>query len=203
MTSAVVFLSGVFMDKTILGILIGSLTTLLGMALTSLFNHLTKRKELRHNEHLKELELKDRAKERKFKVEEKMIEKAFDALAEGWHLWNQTGIRLKVYEEAVKAGGLERAQGDAHRDVENILISMDQWFARSEFFLPRRVRNSCREMHQLLLHDFIGVIPREIPETTLHKLNEAGKNVRSALESILEDYHPFYKMVPSRPERHT
>jgi hypothetical protein len=188
------------MDATLLGIIIPQVVALLIVGLTFLFNYLNKTREFEHNEQLKKVEVEQREKERRFRVEEKMIDRAFDALAEGWHLWNQTGIRLKVYEEAGK-GGLERGQGDAHRDVESILISMDQWFPRSEFFLPRRVRNSCREMHQLLLHDFIGVIPREIPATTLQKLNEAGKNLGAALESILEEYHPFYNTGSVRPER--
>lgn len=84
MTNIILFLLGVYMDKTILGILIGSLTTLVGVGLTSFFNYKTKMRELKHNEHLKELELKDREKERKFKIEEKMIEKSIQAHVEAY-----------------------------------------------------------------------------------------------------------------------
>jgi hypothetical protein len=66
------------MDKTLLTVIIPQVVALLIVGLTFLFDHLNKNREFKHNEHLKKLELEQMEKERKFKVEEKMIEKSID-----------------------------------------------------------------------------------------------------------------------------
>jgi len=192
MTSAVLFLLGVFMDKTILGILIGSFTTLLGVALSSLFNHLTKRKELRHNEYLKELELKDRAKERKFKVEEKMIEKSIEAHKNAWGLVLQL---LGLIDEWVEVGEDQPIPPLLQNELHSLLGQLRDFNLQEGFFLEKRIRQQIEGITLLVIHKVTPGREPELSGTLISKeIIKTTEWLRVALEAILKEYNPLYDL---------
>jgi hypothetical protein len=187
------FFIGEFMDKTLLGIFIGSGTTLLGVGLTSLFNYLTKRKELKHNEHLKELDLKDREKERKFKIEEKMIEHCIESLQGLFNFLRRIGSELVLFEQLDKKHldseeGRERCQ----KRIKDILFEVEKWLELNSIFLPGEIKNEFESLLSLLQQEFIGCIPPDVHDTIWKKLNEQLAKTSKSIEQILKEYNPFY-----------
>ena len=160
--------------SAVIGAAIGIVSFLLGQFVQYLMQSAVKRKEM------------------KLRIEEKMMDRAFNSMAEGWHLLNQTANCLEVYQAAVEAGGIERAQEKRHDDVMESVRRIEDWFARCEFFLPKQVRSCCREMHQELILNFAGAVPHDIPESVRRTLVDSLNTVRGLMEDIQKEYHPFY-----------
>jgi|GEM_PF-5523382 len=190
------------MDKTILGILIGSFTTLLGVALSSLFNHLTKRKELRHNEYLKELELKDRAKERKFKVEEKMIEKSIEAHMEAFsQLVKIFGLVNEYYSAD---GALYFPSEEKRKELFDLLIKLDSWRSSKGFFLEKNIRERIGLVVRLAERALRPGTKPDHPKMDIwRQLWSTIQGLIGALETILKEYNPLYDLNIKFPELET
>ena len=186
------------MDKTILGILIGSFTTLLGVALSSLFNHLTKRKELRHNEYLKELELKDRAKERKFKVEEKMIERSVEAHIEAFgRVIEIFGIVNWFY----RANGTLKMPEEREKHLRNLFRQLQEWNNSKGLFLEKTIHEQIGFVTNIAPLALAGS-PRTKKEKLdiWTQLDRAIEGLLKALEMVFKEYNPLYDMNIKLPE---
>jgi hypothetical protein len=192
------FFIGGFMDKTLLGIFIGSGTTLLGVGLTSLFNYLTKRKELKHNEHLKELDLKDREKERKFKVEEKMIEKSIEAHMEAY---NRLDRVFDYVNSFYTADGRLVMPDEKRTELYDMLLEFGDWKSSNGFLLERKVCDQLGTAVGLARRVLKNGAKLSLPQMDIWKETwKAVHELRTALESISKEYNPLYDLNIKPPE---
>jgi hypothetical protein len=186
------------MDKTLVGIIIGSCATLLGVALTSLFNYLIKRKELKHNEYLKEIELRDREKERKFKVEEKMIEKSIEAHKGAW----SRVLRMNGFVNQYVGGGEDRqVPEDVWDKFYQLLVEVRDWNDSEGLFMEKRVRRQLDLVVVLGLQELRpGKKPYHPDMDIFMQMTRAITVLRNALETIMKEYNPLYDLDIELPE---
>ena len=185
------------MNNTILGIIIGSLTTLLGVGLSSLFNYLTKRKELRHNEYLKELELKDREKERKFKVEEKMIERSIKAHTEAF---SQLVRIFELVNEYYTGEGTLEMPTEKSEELSKLIVALDDWRSSKGFFLEKTIRQQIGLVAHLVTLSLRSSTMRHPILDPWHQTYRTIKGLLDALENISKQYNPLYDLNIKLPE---
>jgi hypothetical protein len=165
--------------------------------LSSLFNYLTKRKELRHNEYLKDLELKDKERERKFKIEEKMIDKSIDA-------------HIEAFSQIIRIFGLVKAYykekslimtPEKKKELWGLISSLHAWRCNKGFLLEKTLREQIGEVVKVG-----GDI--EKAETDYKDFNnelweilwETTQRLIGALEAIQKEYNPLYDLNIKLPE---
>lgn len=186
------------MDKTLLGIIIGSCATLLGVALTSLFNYLIKRKELTHNEYLKEIELRDREKERKFKVEEKMIEKSIETHLEAF---NRLVRIFGVVNQYYTADGTLEIPAENRKEIFDLLEELDDWRRSKGFFLEKTIRQQIGFVANLAQRVMNPRFKPVHPKMDIwEQLYRTIKGLIGALEIILKEYNPLYDLNIKLPK---
>jgi hypothetical protein len=172
------------MDKTLVGIIIGSCATLLGVALTSLFNYL-----------IKTIELRDREKERKFKIEEKMIERSISSLIELFIRLGQMNILFLEFQISDKKhADIEEWRQEEQKKIAQALKETEKWFAVNGFHLPKEITDECKHLFDEVAHEFAEVIPYEMNEEVWKKLHQRIIQIKTAVEEIMKEYNPFYNM---------
>ena len=180
------------MDKTLFVIIIPQIVALLIVGLTFLFNHLNKNRELKHDEHLKKLELEQREKERKFIVEQKMIEKSIEAHQNAWGLV----LRLLGLVDEYLGIGKDRPIPDcAQRELYKLLKELGDFNLSEGFFLEKRIRQQIEGITLVLIHKLTPGEKPDLSGTAISKeILKTAEWLLTALEAILKEYNPLYDL---------
>ena len=179
--------------------LFGAGVTLVAVWLKSYFESRNKKIELEHDKSLKELELRDREKERKFKVEEKIIEKSIEMHIQA-HI-KMMEIFLIVNQYYVSSGILVIPDGEKER-FKTLLSGLQSWMNLNKLFLNKKISERMSEViywASMALSRNIEPPPRaDIWKNTY----ETIKGIQNALEAIFKEYNPFYDLdvkIPKLP----
>jgi hypothetical protein len=186
------FILGVFMDKTLLPIIIPQGVALLIVFLNFLFNHLNKNKEFKHNEHLKKLELEQREKERKFKVEEKMIEKSIEAHMEAF---DQIINIFRLVNRSYAGEGTLVMSNEEEKNLSELFTKLNEWQRTKGFFLEKTIREQIGRVVDLGGRALGSPSKTHKPKMDiLYQLWTATNGLVDALETILKEYNPLYDL---------
>jgi hypothetical protein len=186
------------MDKTLLPIIIPQGVALLIVFLNFLFNYLNKNKEFKHNEHLKKLELEQREKERKFKVEEKMIEKSIEAHKGAW----SRVLRMNGFVNQYVGAAEDREIPESVRDkFYDLVVEVRDWNDSEGLFMEKRVRRQLDYVVVLALQELRpGRKPYHPNMDIFSEMTRAIQGLRKALETIMNRYNPLYDLDIELPE---
>lgn len=170
-------------DSIILSIIFGS-GALVGVIVSLVGNYF-----------LKKLELKDREKERKFKIEEKMIERSIGSLIELFNFLGPMDILFLKFQTADKKhADIEGWRQKRQEKIMQALEETEKWFAVNGFYLPKEITDKCRHFFYEVAHEFAGVIPHEMNEEVWIKLHQRIIQIKTAVEEIMKEYNPFYNI---------
>lgn len=167
------------MNYTILSIVFGS-GTLVGVIATLIGNYF-----------LKKLELKDRERERKFKVEEKMIERSIEAHMEAF---DQIRKIFRLVNRNYAGEGTLVMSKEEEKELSELFTKLNEWRTKG-FFLEKTIRKQIDRVIDL------GGRALESPSKThkpkmdiLHQLWTTTNGLVDAFEIILKEYNPLYDL---------
>jgi hypothetical protein len=186
------------MDKELLLVIIPQIVALLIVGLNFLFNYLSKNKEFKHNEYLKKLELEQREKERKFKIEEKMIEKSIETHLEAF---NRLVRIFGIVNQYYTADGTLEIQAENRKEIFDLLKELDDWRRSKGFFLEKTIRQQIGFVASLAQRAMSpGFKPVHPKMDIWEQLYRTIKGLIEALEIILKEYNPLYDLNIKLPE---
>ncbi|MGB8658415.1 MAG: hypothetical protein WCE90_11645 [Candidatus Zixiibacteriota bacterium] len=167
-------------DPIMLSIIFGS-GTLVGVVVTFAGNYFLKR-----------LELKDREKERKFKVEEKMIERSIEAHMEAL---DQITKIFSLVNRIYAGDGTLVMSNEEEKELSEFFRKLNEWLRTKGFFLEKTIREQIGRVIDLGGRALGSPSQTHKPKMDiLYQLWTTTHGLVDALETILKEYNPLYDL---------
>lgn len=143
-----------------------------------------RRSDLQHSEKLKQLEIQEAARERKFHLQLKVSEQALEVLLQSYHLTHEVNRVFACTGPDLDANQKE----DLYKRIMNARI----YWEKNLFYLPTAVRNHVYPLTNVLSGTMQGGdVGAKIQMFAFDKVSEMFRDIETALNGFMAEYNLF------------